>query len=394
MKKTLKITLIIILCGFVLLLCGILGLALKGDYNDIMVEGTYETRENYTLVLEKEIDPQNISDLQVQYGMNSNDVFFFENTGNTILVKEYMNFTPEENQISTVDQKGTTLTITGKKRNSSSGFFFHWGTSSILDNRRAYTEIYLPADFYASLSVKTISGDIRSERDFLQGADFSAVSTSGDIYFPNVEAQEISLSSTSGDLSIQNMEASDIEVSTTSGDIMLTSVKGSKSVSSVSGEITLTYTEDNTSVSTTSGDVRILGGTDDYNIGTVSGEIRVSDMVGAFEISTTSGDLFIENSQGFGQASSVSGDMRIFLNELTGSLNIDTTSGDVDIKLPDTSAFALDFNSTSGDCSTFFDDVLSFNKKGTEAKGQYGVANGNTLMISTTSGNLRITENN
>ena len=56
------------------------------------------------------------------------------------------------------------------------------------------------------------------------------------------------------------------------------------------------------------------------------------------------------------------------------------------------SAFAFNYSSTSGDCSTFFDDVLSFNKKGTEAKGQYGVADGKSIIVSTVSGDLRITK--
>ncbi len=368
MKKV-KIILIIILCGLLFFLSGILVWALFGSTGKntaFSTERSYSINPNFDLVLEKEVETASISSLDIQYDIN--DVFFYENTDNTILIKEYMNYTPKKEQISTVEQQGNALIIKGKKQKTTSSFLFG------VDTRKAYTEIYLPANFYTALSVKTVSGDIRSERDFLQSSAFSASSTSGDIHFPKVEADNIELSSTSGELTLEQALATSIQIGTVSGDILLK------------------YAEGKTHISTTSGNIRIPGGKIDQDINTVSGDINISDTIGVFKLSTTSGDISINGAQGYGKTNTVSGDVRIFLDELNGNLGANTTSGNVDINIPTNASFSLDFSSTSGKCSTFFDDVLSFNKKGTQAKGQYGTANDTSVTVSTVSGDLKITE--
>lgn len=330
--RTTKIVLLVILCGLIVFLCGILGMGLSNDGGSFFSKDGAIVSQNYDLVLEKEVEADGITSLLVQYDMNSNDVFFYENTGDTILIREYFNFTPRENQLSTVQQNGGELLIKGRSRNFTS--FLSFGNS-----QNGYTEIYLPAGFYADLSVKTVSGDIRSEIPFAQSDSFAASSVSGDIFFPLVEAGNIDMSSTSGDIFTGQVTCKRLQASTVSGDITLENVEG------------------NTDISSTSGDICVRGGNGSRNISSISGEIR------------------------------------LFLEELTDSLEISTTSGDVFIQLPEEAAFALKFSSTSGDCNTFFNDVLSFNKRGTTANGQYGGNSDIKVTVSTTSGSLRITAN-
>lgn len=87
----------------------------------------------------------------------------------------------------------------------------------------------------------------------------------------------------------------------------------------------------------------------------------------------------------------MSGDIRIFLDELQGGLDISTTSGDVSLQLPKTASLSLHFSSTSGECVTFFDEELSFNKKGNKAEGQHGGGE-HSIDVSTVSGDLSISE--
>ena len=61
------------------------------------------------------------------------------------------------------------------------------------------------------------------------------------------------------------------------------------------------------------------------------------------------------------------------------------------MQIPDNASFALDFDSTSGECNTFFDDMLTFNKKGNHAEGIYGNSSDSEITVSTVSGDLRIT---
>lgn len=292
--KTLKIVLIIILCGIMLFLGVFLAFALKTDRRGWNTTPNGLTG-NYELVLNEEVSAEGINSLSVQYGMNSNDVFFFEGTEDKIVIKEYLNFTPEENEISTIQNKDGELVVKGKKRDGFFSFGFFGG-------RDGYVEIYLPSGFAGNLSVATVSGDIRTERDFVQMGQLRLSSTSGDICFTKIEA-------------------------------------------------------------------------DSVRISTVSGEIRAAELIGNADLSTTSGDI------------------RVFLKELQGDFSVSTVSGEVSLALPSDAAFDFSFHSVSGECNTFFDDELSFNKKGTDADGTHGSgSNLPKVKISGTSGDLRITE--
>ena len=89
----------------------------------------------------------------------------------------------------------------------------------------------------------------------------------------------------------------------------------------------------------------------------------------------------------------ISGEVRVGLIGIQGNLSVTTTSGDVFLQLPSKAEFAFDFDSASGECETFFDEALSFNKKGTSASGVYGNSADMEVKISTTSGDVWISEN-
>lgn len=393
--KTLKITLIAVLSGIALVLVTMLTVCLSGG--SISIGNFYFSPEGFggkdpwsagetvypecSLVLEKEIPAEGIDSLNINYSMNSNDVIFREGAEGTITIREYMNFTPNANQISTVNQKNGELTVTGKKRN----YFF-----SFLP-RLGYTEIFLPPDLAVSLKVRTVSGEIFSDITFPQCEQFNVSSTSGDIYFPSVAADELQASSTSGDVCIQEASGNRILLSTTSGDLKMETADADQiRISTTSGYISCSQLSGQITMSSTSGDIRILRGTGNTKANSVSGDIMLDDLSGDFNLNTTSGEISLNEGTGCGKANSVSGDIRIFLKELTGNLNIGTTSGEVSLTLPENASFYLDFDSTSGECNTFFDDDLSFNKRGTQAEGRYGSDGSTRLKISTVSGDLRI----
>lgn len=395
--KQIKIATIIFLVCIGICLCAILGFALT------MEPGTWGgNRGSYSLVQEEEIDISGVRSLEINYGGNPNDVYFYESPGDTILIREYMNYTPKENQISAIRRDGDTLAITGRKRRLFSFFLFRSGD--------AYTEIYLPAGFartLRSMELKTVSGEISSKLPFQLQEYCQASTTSGDIFFPGIQSGKIRVSSTSGNICLEEAEASGVSVSTTSGDITLGRVLGDTTLSTTSGRFTLTRLsgelkasstsgdiilgeiDGGMNLSSTSGDIRLEHGRGRLESETVSGDIRSEMLEGAFRLDTTSGTISILGGEGRGTADSVSGDIRIFLGNPTGDFKVSTTSGNVDFKLPDTEGYSLDFDSTSGECGTFFDQALTFNKRGNQADGVFG--NGaRTIRVSTVSGDLRI----
>lgn len=365
--KTTKKILIIILCILTMFLCGILWVGLRSGEPGFFIHRGEVINNNYTLAMESEVNSEGITSLNIQYGMNSNSVYFYEGEEENIVIREYLNFEPEEGQLSAVSKQDSELLIKGKQRNSIS--FISFGGS-----RNGYVEVYLPADFTASLAAVTVSGDVRSEREFVGADSFQISTTSGDLYFPKVEAEDIRFSSTSGDITLEQMAGESIKAATTSGDIMLGLAKGDVEASS------------------TSGDIRILSGEGQRNVSTISGEIRVDEINGSFDLDTTSGDVSVMQGEGYGNVNTVSGDVRIFLTELQSNLAVGTTSGEVHIKLPEEGSYTLHFDSTSGEAKTFFDDELSYNKRGNQADGTYGSGESKIITVSTISGDLRITE--
>ncbi len=245
--KTVKIILITILCGLI----AFLGMALAWGVRS--ESGFYRGfGQSYKLAKEWEIPAAEVESLYVNYNMNSNDVYLFEGTGDSIVIREYTNFEGKEEWLSTVEQEGSTLAIRGQRRRSG---FFLFGIS----REDAYVEIYLP-----------------------------------------------------------------------------------------------------------------------------------SGLLTEMEIVTTSGEISVENGKGYGEAEASSGDVSVSLRSLEGDLDIDTTSGEVRIYLPEDASFAFVFSSASGECETFFDDCLSYNKRGTSAKGDYGSSPDFDISIATSSGDARV----
>ena len=405
--RKLKVATILFLAGTAVCLCALLVLVLSGSGvgEGGFFEGGSGLRDgDYALVLEKEISSEGLNSLKIDYGMNSNDVYFYQGEGESVVIREYMNFTPDEKQISSLEEKDGTLLVRGARRKRFGFFFVSAGD--------AYTEIYLPADLAGQLeniNVKTVSGEIMSDISFTVQKAFTVSSTSGDFSFPAVKAGEIQLSSTSGNIHMETLQAEKTSVSTTSGDIELGQTEGNAKISttsgnvrlertegdiyasSVSGDISLGVADGDMDISSTSGIVRLREGKGRFDGDTISGDIRIEALDGSFQMNTTSGDVTLSAGNGWGTAETVSGDVKMFLGSLDGDIAVSTTSGNVDISLPDNASFTLNFDSTSGECHTFFDEQLTFNKKGNQAEGQYGSGE-NAVRVSTLSGDLRITE--
>lgn len=343
--KGVRVALIVILCGFIAFLCGVLGFFLirRGNMGFSIIGNNQTVFSQYQQVQEKEIDATSIENITVDYGMNNSDVYFYQSTGDKIVVKEYFNFDPEEGLLSTIEAAGDKLTIRGKRRNNN---LFGVGTNS-------YTEIYLPKAVLSSLAVTTISGDINSDLSFDLSGNAQFTSTSGDIGFAYMKCDQLIISTVSGEMNFREVDA-------------------------------------DVSASATSGDVSISGKNGDRQICTVSGEVNLYGMEGNFDISTTSGDVTLSDAKGCGRVGTVSGSANVALASMTGSLNFSTTSGDVSLRLPDTESFKFEFNSTSGDVNTYFDDVLSFNKRRTSASGTYGTDSNKQIYVSTVSGDLQV----
>lgn len=356
--KGLKITLIAVLSVVVVGLCVLLGYDLSRRDS-----ARWEIlSSNAELVQEKEFSVEDIDKLDIRYDKSSNDVTIYESDSSTVIVREFANFEVKDSELAEIKLSGSTLSVKGPKR-----------TNNMINvNRYMYTEIWLPAGYEGEISVKTVSGEISVDRELSLQQKLKLSSTSGDITTKNVAAEQVMIASTSGEVRAGELTAKEIEISTTSGDIRLDKAAGRLLATSTSGEVT------------------VSDGSGERKVSTTSGDIRISGIDSKFSVSSTSGEVTLEGQSGFGTVGTTSGDTRLSIAQLTGDLDISTSSGEVTLQLSRDESLQFKANTGSGTISTFFDDVLSFSKKGDRAEGSIGNDSKNKVTVTTTSGDIRV----
>lgn len=146
------------------------------------------------------------------------------------------------------------------------------------------------------------------------------------------------------------------------------------------------------SIQTSSGDIRTDAQWEfkEFETQASSGDITVLSGKGGGSFETSSGDITVKGIAGQFEAEASSGDIELEAEELSGDMEVNTTSGDMKILLPADGSFAYQGSSNSGDISTSFDDSLNYNKKGNRAEGTWGNGPAVKVRTSASSGDTRI----
>ncbi len=181
------------------------------------------------------------------------------------------------------------------------------------------------------VSVRVSSGDVRSEG---LASEQSLRSSSGDVVVESAEGP-LEVSTSSGDATLTSVRRA--RVRTSSGDVAARQVAGPLRVATSSGRITVTGAEDSLALSTTSGDIRADRAPHGLEAGASSGDVRVQNASGTVRVSTASGDVRLslrEPLRGLDVGTS-SGSIRLLLDPAVGgALDIQTSSGTIDVDLP------------------------------------------------------------
>lgn len=298
------------------------------------------------LVNTQTLSLDDITSISIWY--SSFDVMLYASNTNELIIKEYMNFIPTDNELAQITKNNHSLNIkSGKKDNN-------FGTSLIPGSNKV--EIYLPADYNGILAIATTSGNISSDLVF-NLEQFNAACTSGTIIFNEIKA-------------------TDINIATTSGNIEVDKADGNRNIASSSGEIKLYNGSGDTHASTTSGNIIIENASGKITTSASSGNIKVNGLSGGGELSTTSGNITLILSDD--------------LNSLTYNLDLTASSGNITLKIPSNLSFNFNAKTTSGDIRTSFDNDLAYNKDGNNTTGTVGSKPSMDIEIVATSGNVHV----
>lgn len=153
---------------------------------------------------------------------------------------------------------------------------------------------------------------------------------------PRIFDKPISVLTTSGDIEARDIHVTDLNFTSTSGDI----------------SVELFAPLNRGAFTNTSGDINIEADANDVQISTVSGDVEIHGDYDHLKFASTSGDVELEAKVRQCDFSSVSGDLDLRFTGALTLINGSTTSGDIDVELPDdTGMNNIDVHSRSGDIS-------------------------------------------
>jgi hypothetical protein len=203
------------------------------------------------------------------------------------------------------------------------------------------------------------------------GAQADIHTASGEIDVQGLSGA-VALGSVSGDVRASDLTGG-LAVSTTSGEVQLNDVAGKLDVGSISGDIKLENGNVNgATVNTTSGEVELDGVSGALKVTSVSGDIKIREAhAGRLDLSTTSGEIQYQGDLARASASVVN-----------------SISGDVRLRLPESSSFRLDASTVSGDISSEFE--LSEAQQARWSLGGVAGDGSAALTIGTTSGDIQV----
>ncbi len=171
--------------------------------------------------------------------------------------------------------------------------------------------------------------------------------------------------------------------------------QGDVSFRTVSGDIHLTErsTFNDVILNTVSGNISNKNtSSNSYSASSVSGDLSLSDIFSEkTSLSSISGNIDYSGSLESLTASSVSGDCNFSLDSLTGRIKLNSTSGDIELRLPESISASIDFSTVSGDLSSDI-PILTTGSKKNHLSGTIGGGN-HSIEGHSVSGDIHISKN-
>jgi Putative adhesin len=218
-----------------------------------------------------------------------------------------------------------------------------------------------------------------------QGAGDHSVATDLDVRIPRTAA--LVITARRGDVSVLGRDG-DVEISSQGGEVAASDINGKVSlnlshgtarISKISNDVSVQGRADDISAADIKGAARLSGEFDNVKLSRIagavsfksartdmefskldgdldmdSGDMRASELTGPFRLLTRSKDVRLAGVNGDVRLQNENGAVEIRMNKL-GSMQVSNRNSDIQIYLPDKTAFQLDAHSRGGEIESDFD---------------------------------------
>ncbi len=264
------------------------------------------------------------------------------------------------------------------------------------------------------------SGNAVTLKANTQGAGDRSVTTDLDVSVPR--KAPVVISTRHGDVSVLGREG-DVEIAGQHGEISASDIAGKLNInlsggtarfSNISGDVAIQGRADDISLADVKGAVHLNGEFDTIKLGKIaglvsfksartdmefsrlngdldmdSGDMRANDLVGPFRLITRSKDVRLNGVDGDVRLENANGAVEIHMSRL-GSMQLSNRNSDVQVFLPDNSAFQVDAHSRGGEIESDFNAVKIDNGNDqATASGTVG-AGGPHLVITNEHGGIEL----
>ncbi len=245
-----------------------------------------------------------------------------------------------------------------------------------------------------------------------QGAGDHSVTTDMDVSIPRKASVVItshrggvSVLGRDGDVEISS-QGGDVATSDINGKVSLNLTRGSARVSKISSDISVQGRADDVSAADVKGAARLNGEFDNVKLSKIagavsfksartdmefsrldgdldmdSGDMRASELTGPFRLLTRSKDVRLVGVNGDVRLENENGAVEIRMNKL-GSMQVSNRNSDIQIYLPDKSAFQLDAHSRGGEIESDF-DALKIDNRDDQATASGAIGTGGPHLVIT-----------
>lgn len=179
------------------------------------------------------------------------------------------------------------------------------------------------------------------------------------------------------------------EVSTAGGDIKLYDLNGSIDFHTSGGDVFLKNVEGTISTTTSGGEIVIEDNKGKTNASTSGGDIHMKNFNGDISVSTSGGDIILNGNTGKIDASTSGGDIELTYFGINKGIELSTTGGDINVKVPNNFAADADLSTTGGDVSCNLPITSKGKFSSSHLSGRLN-GGGPILECTTTGGNIKV----